>query len=151
MAPKLRSDIEIREPITGKEFEQYYDLRWRILRKPWKHPRGTEKDEFESDAIHIAVFLHGKIIGCSRGHFISSNQAQIRWMAVEEEYQEQGLGSRLLKVLEEKLFEAGAVEIILKAREKAVSLYKKQEYEIYKEGDVLFGEIKHYWMRKICM
>jgi len=150
MALKLRSDIEIREPKTEQEFEQYYDLRWRILREPWKQPRGTEKDEFESDAIHIAVFLNRNIIGCGRGHFISSNQAQIRWMAVEEKYQDQGLGSSILKVLEDKLSASGATEIILKAREKAVSLYKKQGYTIQKEGEVLFGEIKHFWMRKIC-
>jgi len=148
MVQKLRSDIEIREPRTEMEFEQYYDLRWRMLRKPWHQPQGSEKDEFEDSGIHIAAFLNGKIIGCGRGHFISSRQAQIRWMAVEDEYQGQSLGSRILKVLEEQLFKAGTTEIILKAREKAVNLYRKQGYEIFDEGELMFGEIRHYWMRK---
>jgi len=146
----LRSDIEIRKPKTEQEFEQYYDLRWRILRKPWHQPIGTEKDELEDQSIHIAAFCENKIIGCGRGHFNTKSQAQIRYMAVEEKYQGQGLGSRLLKVLEKKLFKAGAKEINLKAREQAVSLYKKQGYVIYNEGKIMFGEIKHYWMRKKC-
>jgi len=141
-------NAEIRTPKTKVEFEQYYDLRWRILRKPWNKPRGTEKDEFENDGIHLAAFFNGEVIGCGRGHFTSKIQAQIRWMAVEKEFQGQGLGSRILKALEDKLFAIGANEIILKAREKAVNLYKKQGYEIFKEGEIMFGEIKHFWMRK---
>ncbi len=96
----------------------------------------------------MAAFLKDQIIGCGRGHFNLKEQAQIRWMAVEEKYQDQGLGSRLLKALEVKLFKAGAIKIILKARENAVPLYKKHGYKIYKEGEILFGEIKHFWMRK---
>ncbi|MEA2095289.1 MAG: GNAT family N-acetyltransferase, partial [Candidatus Cloacimonadota bacterium] len=74
--------------------------------------------------------------------------AQIRYMAVEEKYQGRDLGSRILRELERKLFEKGADEIILKAREKTVSFYENNDYEIYKDGEILFGEIKHYWMRK---
>ena len=141
-------NTEIRTPKTESEFEQYYDLRWRILRKPWNKPRGTEKDEFENDGIHLAAFFNGEVIGCGRGHFTSKIQAQIRWMAVEKEFQGQGLGSRILKALEDKLFAIGANEIILKARENAVTLYKIQGYKIFKEGEIMFGEIKHFWMRK---
>lgn len=144
----MRSNIEIREPINENEFQQYYELRWQILRKPWNQEPGTERDEFEEDGLHLAAFLDDKIIGCARGHFLNSKRAQIRWMAIEDNFQGKGLGTRLLIILEEKLLAAGAAEIILKAREKAVSLYKKNDYEIYKKGEILFGEIKHYWMRK---
>lgn len=148
MAQKLRSDIEIREPKTTQEFDKYYDFRWRILRKPWGLSKGTEQDELDEDSIHIMVIQGTSVIGCGRGHFNSTSQAQIRWMAVDDKYQRQGLGTRLLEALEEKLFETGAEEIILKAREKAVSLYQKHGYGIYKKGDILFGEIKHCWMKK---
>jgi len=144
----LRSDIEIREPKTKKEFKQYYHLRWQILREPWDQPRGTEKDEFEKVGLHLAAFLNDKIIGSGRGHFAESKRAQIRWMAVDKEFQGKGIGSKLLKELEKILFNKGAEEIFLKARERAVNLYKRQGYEIYKKGEILFGEIRHYWMRK---
>jgi GNAT superfamily N-acetyltransferase len=146
----LRSDIEIREPKTNLEFDKYYDLRWRILRKPWNQPKGSEQDEMDENSIHVMVIKGEQVIGCGRGHFNSKVQAQIRYMAVEEKYQGKGLGSRLLLVLEEKLYATGVEEIILKAREKAISLYEKQGYTISQDGEILFGEVKHYWMRKKC-
>jgi ribosomal protein S18 acetylase RimI-like enzyme len=144
----MNLSIEIREPKTEEEFEQYYLLRWRIMRQPWNMPRGSEKDDLEEESIHVAAFKLGEIIGCGRAHFTSKDQAQIRWMAVDERFQKQGIGSKLLIELEKKIFQNGAKEIILKAREKAVNLYKKQGYEIFKEGEIMFGEIKHFWMKK---
>ncbi len=144
----MRSDIEIRKPETYREFKEYFDFRWRILRKPWNQPKGSEQDEMDEDSIHIMAIIGDKVIGCGRGHFNSSIEAQIRYMAVDESFQGQGIGLGILKALEEELTENGAKEIILKARENAVSLYEKHGYEIYQEGEILFGEIKHYWMRK---
>ncbi|MEA2095805.1 MAG: GNAT family N-acetyltransferase [Candidatus Cloacimonadota bacterium] len=144
----MRSDIEIRKPDTESEFLKYYDLRWRTLRKPWNQPEGSEQDEMDNDSIHIMAIIDEKVIGCGRGHFNSTIEAQIRYMAVAESFQGQGVGLRILKALEEELTKNGAKEIILKARENAVSLYEKYGYEIYQEGEILFGKIKHYWMRK---
>ena len=70
-------------------------------------------------------------------------------MAVAESFRNQGIGSQILQNMEEKLAEQGAKEVILKAREKAVSFYEKNGYRIFKDGDVLFGEIAHFWMRKV--
>ena len=145
----MRSNIEIRKPETEQEVEKYYNLRWRILRKPWSQPKGSEQDEMDEESIHIMAIIGDKVIGCGRGHFNSSIEAQIRYMAVDDSFQGQGIGLRILKALEEELTENGAREIILKARENAVSLYEKHGYEIYQEGEILYGEIKHYWMRKI--
>ncbi len=144
----MRSDIEIRKPETKQEFDKYFDLRWRVLRKPWSQPKGSEQDEMDNDGIHIMAIIGDKVIGCGRGHFNSSIEAQIRYMAVDDDFQRLGVGLRILIALEEELTENGAKEIILKARENAVSLYEKHGYEIYQEGEILFGEIKHYWMRK---
>ena len=144
----MRSDIEIRKPETKQEFEKYYNLRWRILRKPWNQPKGSEQDGMDEKSIHIMAIIDDKVIGCGRGHFNSSIEAQIRYMVVDESFQGQGIGLRILKTLEEELTKNGAREIILKARENAVSLYIKHGYEIYREGEILFDEIKHYWMRK---
>jgi len=141
-------NIVIREPKTEQDFELYYDLRWQILRKPWNQLKGSEQDETDKDSIHIIAIKGDKVIGCGRGNLNTKEQAQIRYMAVDENFQGQGIGLRILIALEEELTENGAKEIILKAREKAVSLYKKNGYKIYEEGEILFGEIKHYWMRK---
>ena len=144
----MRSDIEIRKPETKQEFEKYYNLRWRILRKPWNQPKGSEQDEMDEDSIHIMAIIGDEVIGCGRGHFNSSIEAQIRYMAVDKDFREKGVGTGILRALEEELTDNGDKEIILKARENAVSLYEKYGYEIYQKGEILFGEIKHYWMRK---
>ena len=37
--PSDSSRVEIRAPQTDAEFEAYFELRWRILRKPWGEAR----------------------------------------------------------------------------------------------------------------
>ena len=95
----MRSDIEIRKPETKQEFKEYYDLRWRILRKPWNQPKGSEQDEMDRDSIHVMAVMGNDVIGCGRGHFINPRQAQIRWMAVDEDFRRQGVGTKILNAL----------------------------------------------------
>ena len=37
--------VEIRSPKTTDEWQEYYDLRYRVLRQPWNQPRGSERNE----------------------------------------------------------------------------------------------------------
>jgi N-acetylglutamate synthase-like GNAT family acetyltransferase len=138
----------VRVPLTDEEFDKYYDLRWRILRAPWNQPKGSEKDELEGKSIHIIAINEGEIVGCGRIHFNSIDEAQIRYMAVENELQGRGIGKLILNELEQKALEKGAKKIILNARENAVKFYDKNGYKIVKESHTLFGEIKHFLMRK---
>ena len=133
----------------GKQFEKYYELRWEILRKPWNQPRGSERDDMEDKAIHIMACDGNKIVGVARLHFNSIKEAQIRYMAVEEGYRRRGIGSMMLRRLEEMAKEKGAEYIILNARENAVNFYKKNRYSIIEKSYVLFNEIQHYKMMKI--
>ncbi len=136
------------EPKTKVEFEQYYDLRWRILRQPWNQPRGSEKDEKENESIHIVAILEGKVVGCGRGQFNSSTEAQIRYMAVDEDFQGKGVGTKMLKALELRLKKKEVKTIILNARENAVKFYQKHNYKIIEKGSILFDVIEHFKMGK---
>ena len=140
----------VTEPTSEKDFELYYDLRWRILRKPWNQPNGSEKDELEDKSIHAMVCEVDRVpIGVGRAHFNSDEEAQIRYMAVEEEWQGKGIGKMILSYLEGKIKEKGAKVIILNARDIAIKFYEKNGYEIVKEAHTLFDAIPHYRMRKI--
>ena len=44
-----------RAPITEQEFEQYYHLRWQVLRQPWQQPVGSERDTIEQTCIHRMI------------------------------------------------------------------------------------------------
>ncbi len=132
----------------GKQFEKYYELRWKILRKPWNQPRGSERDDIEDEAIHIMACDDDKIVGVARLHFNSMEEAQIRYMAVDEKYRGQGIGSMMLRRLEEIAKKKGAKYIILNARENAVNFYKKNGYSTVEKSYVLFNTIQHYKMMK---
>ena len=49
-------EIEIRLPKTEDEWEDYYDLRYRVLRQPLNQPRGSEKNDGDEDGIHFALY-----------------------------------------------------------------------------------------------
>ncbi len=140
--------MEVRPPKTVGEFKAYYELRWRLLRKPWNQPKGSEKDEKEDEAFHIIAKEKGKVIGVGRLHFNSEEEAQVRFMAVEREYQGKGIGRRILRRLEERAKENGAKRITLNARKNALEFYKKNDYNIVEKGHTLFGSIEHYKMEK---
>lgn len=138
----------IKSPQTRDEFFKYYDLRWRILRAPWNQPKGSEQDELEGQAIHIIAVEDEKIVGCGRAHFNSEDEAQIRYMAVENQWQGKSVGKLILDELEKRVIEKGAKKIILHARENVVKFYQKNGYKIVKPSHTLFGEIKHFLMIK---
>ncbi len=140
--------MKIREPKTKKEYEKYYDLRWKILRKPWSQTKGSEKDDLEEQSIHLMAWEKGKPLGVGRVHFNSSKEAQVRYMAVEEDLQGKGVGTMILKALEKNAKRKGADYIVLNARESAVDFYKKHGYRIVGRSHTLFGVIPHYEMRK---
>jgi len=140
----------ITEPSSEKDFELYYDLRWRILRKPWNQQKGSERDELEDKSIHVMICNEDRIpVGVGRAHFNSDEEAQIRFMAVEEEWQGKGIGRMILSYLEKKIKANGGKFIILNARDIAIKFYKKHGYEIVKEAHTLFDIIPHYKMRKV--
>ena len=140
----------IRPPQTPEEFARYRDLRWRILRAPWNQPRGSELDDLESKAFPIVVCeVDGIPIGVGRVHFNSKTEAQIRSMAVEENWREKGIGSIVLIELEKIAIAKGAKKIILHARDNAVKFYEKNGYNVVKELHTLFGVIPHFLMEKL--
>ena len=139
----------IRPPTTESEFESYYALRWKILREPWNQPRGSERDEFEEESAHIAAWDgEGRIIGVGRLHHLAENRGQIRFMAVDPGARGQGIGQAILQELELRAIQSGVSEIILHARENAVSFYRKNGYEVLKGSHTLFDAISHMEMRK---
>ncbi len=141
--------MEIRSPETDTEFEAYYDLRWRVLRQPWGQSPGSERDELDDDATHVAGYDEVKGLVCvGRLHAVETGVGQVRYMAVEESLRGRGLGQAVLNELERLAKRQGMSVIVLDAREAAVGFYRRNGYEAVDEGHVLFGEVRHSKMRK---
>ncbi len=145
----MTCDFNIGVPATPQEFEQYYELRWRILRAPWDQPRGSEKDEYEKTAVHVCIKSDtGMVVGLGRLHTVSAGIAQIRYMAIDENYRNQGMGKRIYLYLEYKAKQSGIKTIIVDARENAVGFYQSMGFRITGIGHTLFNQIKHKVMEK---
>lgn len=142
-------NVIVKNPSSKDDFEKYYSLRWRILRLPWQQPEGSEKDDLEGSSYHVmACDENNNIIGVGRLHFVSELESQIRYMAVEKNYERKSFGSLILKELESYSLKNKRKRIILNAREKAVGFYKKHGYTVDKKTHVLYGSIQHYEMSK---
>lgn len=141
--------ITIGEPVTPQDFEAYYQLRWEILRKPWGHPRGSEKDEMENSSFHfMAKNENGEVIGVARLQKNSGAEGQVRFMAVRDDQQGKGTGKRIMLAVEEKAKKENLNSIVLQARENAVEFYKALNYSVTEKTFKLWDIIQHYRMEK---
>ena len=142
--------ISVIEPKSPVEFNKYFDLRWRILRQPWDQPRGSERDDEDETSFHRMVInkTTGEALAVGRLQFNTKEETQIRYMAVGEGFQGQGLGSKIMVSLEDIALEKGADCIILQARKNAVQFYQSNGYKILKKSYILFDEIQHWLMKK---
>lgn len=140
--------ITIRMPETQQEWDNYFHLRWEILRKPWGKALGTEQDDCEHNSIHAMALFDGKIIGVGRLNLLENNVAQIRFMAVNKSSQKAGTGSAILHYLEDKAIEHKCLKICLHARELAVQFYAKNNYIKIEKTFLLYDTIQHYLMEK---
>ncbi len=142
--------MNVLNPETNADFEKYFELRWRILRKPWGQAKGTEKDELDESTYHVMICEHDRQpIGVGRIQCNNEHETQIRYMAVDEAHQRKGVGTLLMNALEEYAIKKKAKYIILNAREPAVPFYTKHGYHIEKKAYLLFGSIQHFLMKKV--
>lgn len=141
-------NIIFRFPKSDIDFEKYYELRWRILRKPWGQPKGSEVNNRDGDAFHILAEKDNKVIGVGCIHEIEDGVGQIRFMGVDDDYQKQGIGQAIVKLLEENAKNKNWNIVRLRARESAVNFYQNLDYKIIGDGELLFGVIKHKIMEK---
>jgi ribosomal protein S18 acetylase RimI-like enzyme len=136
-------------PETPEQFEECLLLRWRILRAPWRQPRGSETDELDETAEHVAARdATGRLVGIGRLHFPRPTEAQIRYMATDECYRGRGVGRAILIHLEAIAVDRGVRRILLNARDPAVGFYERHGYRVVSAGPTLFGEIRHTLMEK---
>ena len=141
-------EYEIRSPETNKEWNDYYFLRWKILRSDFSEDVDSAKDDLENKSYHISVILSNeKIVGVGRLHDVDDRISQIRYMAVNEDYRGHDLGKKILSKLMQYAKDNDKKYIILHARENAVKFYKNNGFELIKKTHLLFGEIQHYLMK----
>lgn len=138
----------IKTPETAQEWDNYYDLRYRILRAPLDQPRGSEKNEGDETGVHFALYENQKLMAIARMDRSSEYQAQVRFVAVEDHLQGKGYGRLIMEATEEAARKRGDTEMILHARDYAVEFYLKLGYELVEKSHLLYGKLQHFKMTK---
>ena len=123
------SNYFIRPPESKEEWKNYFIFRWELLRKPLGMSKESLEDELEDSSYHLmGIDDENNVIASGRVHFNDNNQAQIRYMAVKDNYKRKGIGSEIVTKLEDYASSKGAKKMVLNARENALSFYLSLGY-----------------------
>ena len=119
----------LKSPENKDEWERYILFRWEMLRKPLGMSMDSLADSIEEESFHLmGIDEEGNVIASGRVHFNTSDEAQIRYMAVDDNFKRQGIGSEIVTELEKYALSKKAVTITLNARENAISFYLSLGY-----------------------
>ena len=140
--------MQVISPQSKEELNEYYQLRWELLRKPLGFEQGSEKDDLENVSTHRAIKKDNRFIAVGRLHFIDNKTSQIRYMGVEEEFQKKGLGKLIVEEFERISIKKNIFKIILYSRESAVMFYRKLGF-ITIEKAYRLKDVQHFLMEKL--
>ena len=129
------------------EYHKSVDLRNKILRKPLGLEFSAEFLALEKNQYHLGIFDEDKIVGTLLLQILDEKTIKMRQVAVDQDSQSKGIGSKLVLFSERFIKEKGFEKITLNARDTAVTFYKKLNYKIVSDEFIEVG-IKHFKMEK---
>jgi predicted GNAT family N-acyltransferase len=111
-------------------------------------PQEMELDGRDDDALHLLALAPegGAVIGTLRLLF-EGTRAKVGRVAVEREWRERGIASRMLQVALERARERGCTEARLAAQTKATGVYQRAGFEV-QSGEFEEAGIPHVWMSR---
>ncbi len=131
----------------SEDYHQSVALRDKILRKPLGLHYSKEFLQAEKDQYHLGLFLAGKMIGILLFKHEGEQLLKMRQVAIDEDFQGQGYGKKLVAYAEDFAREKGYRRISLHARLTAVPFYNRMGYKIASAEFLEIG-IPHYKMEK---
>jgi N-acetylglutamate synthase-like GNAT family acetyltransferase len=144
-----KSMYTIKTPKTRDDFKAYYALRYKVLREPWGHPKGTEKDDYEPISEHfMAVNESGEVVGVAKLYEKAEEVGHISHLAVAPEHQHVGIGHLLLESVENRARELGFSIIGTMARLTATAYFEKAGFQVVGISTPHLGTTHLVWMEK---
>ena len=140
--------METRSPQSIEEWNDYFDLRYRILRTPLNQTLGSERDDGDVSGIHFALYENQVLLAIARLDYSNTKVAQVRFVAVEENQQGRGIGRKIMEAVENRCISDGKEKLILHARDYALDFYLKLGYVNIEKSYKLFGVLQHFLMEK---
>ncbi len=141
--------ITIKIPGTKEDFKAYYALRYRMLREPWGHPRGTEKDDYEPISEHfMAVNDSGEVVGAVKLYEKAPGVGNISHLVVATDFQGKGIGHQLLHAVEQRARERGMTVLGSMVYVTKTAYFEKWGYHIAGIPTPHLGIANLVWMEK---
>jgi thioesterase domain-containing protein len=141
--------FSINTPVSDEDLKHYFHFRWLWLCEPLGFPEGSEKDEYDSVGEHRVIKnSNGQIIACGRVHLNTSEEAQIRHIAVHKDYQRKGIGNMMLDALERVSRDLGAERAITNSRESSIDFFTALGFNVVESATEALGKLKRKQMVK---
>ena len=141
--------ITISTPTTKEQFKAYYALRYKVLREPGGHPKGTEKDDYEPISDHfMAVNEAGEIVGAVKLYEKAPGVGHLSHLVVAPDYQHKGIGRLLMEHVEQRAKEKGYKTLGAMSRITATAYFEKFGFKITELPTLHLGTIHLVWMEK---
>ena len=140
----------IKTPKTREEFKAYYTLRYKILREPWGHPKGTEKDDYEPISEHFMAMDEktGEILGVVKLDEKAPGVGNISHLAVASAHQHKGIGKLLVETVESRARERGFKVLGAMSRVTATAYFERHGYHVAGMSAPHLGITHVVWMEK---
>jgi len=141
--------ITIKTPTTKEHFKAYYSLRYKVLREPGGHPKGTEKDDYEPISEHfMAVNEAGEIVGVVKLFEKSPDVGHLSHLVVVPEHHHKGIGHMLMEHVEQRAREKGYSILGTMSRVTTAAYFEKFGFHIAELPTMHLGTIHLVWMEK---
>lgn len=141
-------EMEVREPRTEAEIEQYHDLRWRLLRAPQGEPPSSERKGIDHDSVHLIATIRGRVIGAGCLRMTSRRTVQHRQIAVDPEFQRTRVGTALGDEMFRRAVALGAKRAFIYARVSALPYFEKRGFYYVGPAPDVHPTIEHVLMQK---
>jgi len=139
----------IKTPKTREDFKSYYALRYHVLREPWGHPKGTEKDDYEPISEHfMAMNEQNECLGVAKLFEKTDGIAHLSHLAVAPEHQQKGIGRLLIETIESHARVHGFLTLGTMARVTAAPYFEKYGFHIAGLPTPSLGTTHLVWMEK---
>ena len=130
-------------------YDEMVQLRHELLRAPIGltfAKKDLEKDK-KDYLLGAYLAVNNNIVGCCILTPFTSDTVQLRQMAISENYQRTGIGSKLIMYAEEMAKHKGYNYIYLHSRKVAIDFYLRHGYKTKRKEFIEVG-IPHYEMTK---
>jgi thioesterase domain-containing protein len=130
---------QITEPQGEAQLERYFQFRWKVLNEPMRLPFGSERDAYDSHSLHRMLQTHhGEIVAVGRVFISDSEEALIKYLAVDPDRRGQGIGVALMMALEQAARKEGVKRLVLNGRGDCIGFFERCGFKA--AGDPVFDK-----------